>query len=359
MISISLCMIVKDEEKVLARCLDSVKDAVDEIIIVDTGSRDGTKEVAGGYTGYIYDFPWQDDFSAARNEAFSKASMEYCMWLDADDVLPGGSAEKLLQLKAELPTDTDMVMMPYEMIFDEKGNPGFSYYRERLVRNNGRYLFQGRVHEAIPISGKVLYREIPVHHRKEEEKDSKRNLKIYQSMEKAGEPFDSRALYYYGKELLVHGQYEKSIRILKKFLQQKEGWVENQIDGTRQLAWCYEQIGEKRKTLQALLKGLEYDVPRAETCCALGRYFANEKKYSQAAYWYQQAFQAPKNARSGAFIQEECYGFLPAISLCVCYDRMGQFELAQHYNELAGQYQPQSPWYLKNKEYFSQMRQKK
>ena len=260
MISISLCMIVKDEEKVLARCLDSVKDAVDEIIIVDTGSRDGTKEVAGGYTGYIYDFPWQDDFSAARNEAFSKASMEYCMWLDADDVLPGGSAEKLLQLKEELPTDTDMVMMPYEMIFDEKGNPGFSYYRERLVRNNGRYLFQGRVHEAIPISGKVLYREIPVHHRKEEEKDSKRNLKIYQSMEKAGEPFDSRALYYYGKELLVHGQYEKSIRILKKFLQQKEGWVENQIDGTRQLAWCYEQIGEKRKTLQALLKGLEYDV---------------------------------------------------------------------------------------------------
>ena len=127
MISISLCMIVKDEEKVLARCLDSVKDAVDEIIIVDTGSRDGTKEVAGGYTGYIYDFPWQDDFSAARNEAFSKASMEYCMWLDADDVLPGGSAEKLLQLKEELPTDTDMVMMPYAAM----GAEDFAFIKEK------------------------------------------------------------------------------------------------------------------------------------------------------------------------------------------------------------------------------------
>ena len=143
MISISLCMIVKDEEKVLARCLDSVKDAVDEIIIVDTGSRDGTKEVAGGYTGYIYDFPWQDDFSAARNEAFSKASMEYCMWLDADDVLPGGSAEKLLQLKEELPTDTDMVMMPYYTAFDQRGEPVFVFYRERLLRRKAGFRWQG------------------------------------------------------------------------------------------------------------------------------------------------------------------------------------------------------------------------
>ena len=102
-----------------------------------------------------------------------------------------------------------MVMMPYEMIFDEKGNPGFFYYRERLVRNNGRYLFQGRVHEAIPISGKVLYREIPVHHRKEEEKDSKRNLKIYQSMEKAGEPFDSRLSIITAKNCWYTGSMKK------------------------------------------------------------------------------------------------------------------------------------------------------
>ena len=58
MATISLCMIVKNEEAVLARCLDSVRDLVDEIIIVDTGSTDRTKAIAARYTGQIYDFPW-------------------------------------------------------------------------------------------------------------------------------------------------------------------------------------------------------------------------------------------------------------------------------------------------------------
>ena len=74
MIKISLCMIVKNEEQVLDRCLNSVKDIADEIIIVDTGSRDRTKEVAAAYTDKIYDFVWIDDFAAARNYASSAAN---------------------------------------------------------------------------------------------------------------------------------------------------------------------------------------------------------------------------------------------------------------------------------------------
>ena len=69
MVSVSLCMIVKNEEDVLERCLESVADLVDEIIIVDTGSADRTKEIAARFTSQIFDFPWQDDFSAARNES--------------------------------------------------------------------------------------------------------------------------------------------------------------------------------------------------------------------------------------------------------------------------------------------------
>ena len=67
MISISLCMIVKNEEKLLKRCLDSYRPVCDEIVIVDTGSTDRTKEIAAGYTDLIYDYPWNNDFAAARN----------------------------------------------------------------------------------------------------------------------------------------------------------------------------------------------------------------------------------------------------------------------------------------------------
>ena len=87
MVSVSLCMIVKNEEDVLERCLNSVSDLVDEIVIVDTGSTDRTKEIAARFTRLVLEFPWRDDFAAARNESFAHASMDYCMWLDADDVL--------------------------------------------------------------------------------------------------------------------------------------------------------------------------------------------------------------------------------------------------------------------------------
>lgn len=87
MIEISLCMIVRNEEKSLPRCLASVEGLVDEIVIVDTGSADRTKEIAGAFGAAIYDFTWTEDFSAARNHAFSKATRDYIFWLDADDYL--------------------------------------------------------------------------------------------------------------------------------------------------------------------------------------------------------------------------------------------------------------------------------
>ena len=85
--TISLCMIVKNEELNIARCLDSVVELVDELIIVDTGSVDRTVEIASNYTSKVYSYLWKDDFSDARNYSFSKASMDYCMWMDADDIL--------------------------------------------------------------------------------------------------------------------------------------------------------------------------------------------------------------------------------------------------------------------------------
>lgn len=131
MASVSLCMIVKDEEAVMARCLKSVQGFADEIVIVDTGSADRTKEIAAGFTEQIYSIPWEDDFAAARNFAFSKGTGDYLFWLDADDVILEEELHKLKGLKERLDQEQpDVVMMKYAVGFDQSGRPTFTFYRE-------------------------------------------------------------------------------------------------------------------------------------------------------------------------------------------------------------------------------------
>ncbi len=165
--TISLCMIVKDEEKVIARCLDSVKHIVDEIIIVDTGSIDDTKEIVKKYTTHIYDFQWIDDFAAARNFSFSKATKDYILWLDADDVLLEEDQHKLLTLKKEFNSNTDAVSMSYHQGNDSNGNPLYITNRNRLLKRKKNFQWFGKIHEYIKVKGNVIASDIAIIHRKE------------------------------------------------------------------------------------------------------------------------------------------------------------------------------------------------
>jgi hypothetical protein len=99
---VSLTMIVKNEEANLPHCLASVEGVFDEIVIVDTGSTDRTKEIAREFGAKVFDFVWIDNFAAARNEALSHATGDYIFWLDADDVVEPGQREKLVALLAGL-----------------------------------------------------------------------------------------------------------------------------------------------------------------------------------------------------------------------------------------------------------------
>lgn len=196
MATISLCMIVKNEEMYIARCLDSVADLVEEVIIVDTGSTDRTAEIASRYTSHVYSYPWKDDFADARNYSFSKASMDYCMWMDADDILEETEKDKFLRLKHSLSPETDIVMMKYNTSFDEAGKPSFSYFRERWIRNCAKYRWIGEVHEVIPPDGRLLYSDLAVSHKKTSAGDPDRNLKIYRKMIAEGKLLEPRQQYY-------------------------------------------------------------------------------------------------------------------------------------------------------------------
>ncbi len=353
MITISLCMIVRDESAVLARCLDSVHDLVDEIIIVDTGSLDNTKDIARQYTNQVYDFLWVDDFAAARNAAFEKATMEYCMWLDADDVLIEENRKKFQQMKECLDNTVDAVMLPYQ------SGEAFFCYRERIVRNAADFRWKGRVHETITLTGNIVYDEAAVSHCSVNKSQSDRNLRIYRAMQQNGEVFSPRDKYYYGRELYDHQQYKEAAQVFQQFLQNPDGWYVNKIDACRLLAVCYGHLKEHDKILPALLRALAYDVPNAGICCDIGAYFLQRQQYAQAIWWYKRALESKPDGRNGGFVSKQEYGYIPALQLCVCYDKLGQKELAQQYNELAAQCEPESEAVKYNREYFRAYMQKK
>ena len=215
MAKISLCMIVKNEEKVLRRCLDAAKRFADEIIVVDTGSDDSTREIARAYTDKVYDFEWNYDFSAARNYSFSKAESEYVMWLDADDVVRDEETVKINAWKKN--PDADTLYCFYDASFDSNGNPTFTFMRERIMKNDGRAVWKGFIHECVTPFGKVVKSDIRIEHRPRPDKPKKidRNLEIYRKNIQKGARLNARDKFYYGKELLTNGYTEEGILMIE------------------------------------------------------------------------------------------------------------------------------------------------
>lgn len=355
MISISLCMIVKNEEKTIARLLDSIKGLVDEIIIVDTGSNDNTKKIVSSYTDKIYDFKWVNDFSAARNYAFSLANKEYCLWLDADDVVLEDDYNNFKSLKENLSNDVSVVMMKYNTNFDEDNNPTFSFYRERLLRREDEFKWAGFIHEAISVRGKVYYSDIAITHKKLDKEYSRRNLDIYEYHLELGTHFNPRDKFYFAREMYYHAKFEKAIEKYQEFLLE-DGWIENKIEACQFIALCYKRLNKERDYISWLINSFVYDKPRAEICCDIGAYFYDKKKYDLSIYWYSIASSCVRNDSSGAFVKPECYGYIPFIQLCLCYYAINDIDKAIACNKRAGEFKPNDRAYLYNVEFFDKLK---
>lgn len=352
----SLCMIVKNEEQTLRNCLSSVRDIVEEIIVVDTGSTDRTKEVAREYTNKIFDFPWKDDFAGARNFSFEKATKDYILWLDADDVLLPADQAGFRRLKELLDPSTDAVMMKYNTGFDDMGNVTFSYFRERLVKRERRFQWREPVHEYLELAGKIITSDVSVTHTKKYGAPSGRNLVIYERQLSEKKELSPRGLYYYARELKDNGRYQEAIRYFRLFLDTDKGWTEDNICACAALASCYEHEGVPKEQHFALLRSFLYDTPRAEICCALGYFYKAEEDYNRAAYWFRLATTLQKPENCWGFIQEDCWGYIPFLELAVCCDRMGMTRQAEEYNESAAKLKPDDPSVAYNRQYFKSLR---
>lgn len=346
-------MIVKNEGEVIGRCLSSVKEIVDEINIVDTGSTDNTKEIVSRYTDRIFDFTWIENFADARNFAFQQATKDYVLWLDADDIFLKEDQSLFLELKESLNPTIDAVSMNYNLAFDEQNNVTSSLRRYRLVKRERNFKWIGAVHEYLEVYGNLYDSEVSVSH-KPLSHDAGRNIRIYERLVSSGKEFLPRDLFYYANELLDHGKIERAIEYYLRFLKTKKGWVEDNIRACNKLADCYNRLGLKEQELTWVLHTLKYSLPRAETCCRLGFSFLEKNEIPSAIYWYKQALENAQE-QGLAFQNHSCATWLPNLQLAVCYSRLGKHQLAFEYNEKALEYRPHDSRMLANKEYFSKV----
>ena len=165
---ISLCMIARDEEAFIAQCLDSAKNFVDEIILVDTGSSDRTPEIAKSYGAKVYEFPWNDSYADARNESLKRASHEWILVLDADEKLDPATAH-LLRREIANPRAEGYNML-FRNVMTDGVTPDITSHRVcRLFRNDPKYRYESRVHEHVENAitrngGRVGQLDVLVHH---------------------------------------------------------------------------------------------------------------------------------------------------------------------------------------------------
>ena len=341
MITLSLCMIIKDEEEVIDRCLRSVYDVADEIIIVDTGSTDESKNICKNYTENIYDYTWNDDFSDARNFSFEKATKDYILWLDADEIIDEKNKGKLLKLKKDLSYDIDVVTMHTNMNIDECNNPKITMVRNRIVKRENDFKWVGFVHEYIDVKGNIYNSDICIIHDKIKP-TSDRNLKIYKKKEKEKQIFSERDLYYYGKELYCNRFCDEAIKVLEEFVA-KGTWDDEIIDALSKIGECYLCKNDREIARTYFYKTFEYGPPKGEVLYKIASSFLEEEEYDKAIGWYEIILKIP--------IHEDCYKcrnlcylrFNPHLNLCYCYFRIGDIKNAYCHHKCCMKINPNDP----------------
>ena len=349
---ISLCMIVKDEESVLSRCLSGIFDQVDEIVIVDTGSTDKTKEIAKSFTEKVYDFVWTDDFSAARNYSFSLATGDYILWLDADDIVQPSEKEKLTLLKKTLERERpDAVFCPYLCPVNAY-TPPLTYNRERFLKRSSNPVWKGAVHECIQTRGKILRSDFSVLHGGSEKKRGSRNLDIYRKTVQKRTPLSARDEFYYGRELYYNGFFVEAIAVLERFLSRPDGWSVNQIEACKTLSACYLENNDTKKALSSLFSSFSYGAPRAAILCEIAHIFTCTNQLIEAKKWYEFALIAGSHRQEGDFENEADQTLTPLLGLTVVCYRLGEKEKAKAYHKQAFALFPSHPSVLYNERFF-------
>ncbi len=344
---VSLCMIVKNEEERLGRCLESARRQVDEIVVVDTGSRDATMKVARRYGARCVEFSWNDDFSAARNRSLEEATGDWILWLDADEVLkmpPDGSVS-LRRLAAE--SDADAFVVPIE---NRKLEGGFELHQAvRFFRRIPGLRFEGAAHERVDgflLRRGARFKTAPfvIEHygyavpREQIQVKLQRNLDLLLAQLER-DPHDSFLHYYIGLSYIGIKDLDASYHYLQKAYGLNPPTPNLKCLILNLISYHHLHRQDYREAERHARRSLEF-IPRQNTGkLFLGIALYNQERYQEALPLLLQAhqfFQLPAELRKTSISQEHSYSepeLLWALARC-CYETGRYPETYQYVRQL-------------------------
>ncbi|KGP80875.1 MULTISPECIES: glycosyltransferase [unclassified Paenibacillus] len=329
--TISLCMIVKNEEQVLGRCLESVKDVVNEIIIVDTGSTDMTLDIARKYTDKIYSFEWVNDFSAARNESLKYATSDYILVLDADEYLEVGAD---FQKDLEKNCDYYLFRIRNEISWDRN----FTFAAIRLFKNHISLKFENRLHEHLNIingtaeytmgESNLLINHVGYTDDKMLEKDKhKRNLPLMEL--EVAENATAYNLYNMGKTYFAIQEYKKAVDFFKQaYPLSKDRLFLPEL--LTKIAYALAEINQMEDALSILTDAVMMFPRETEMRYILGMVYQKAEYYRDAEACFRKCIEL---GDQGSLITEGSGGYMAHMRLSELYEEIGLLE--DSYRELA------------------------
>lgn len=353
MTTLSLTMIVKNEEETLERVLSCVKPLCDEMVIVDTGSTDRTVEIAQRMGARVCYFEWVDDFAAARNFAMAQCTGDWLIWLDADDVISEECLERMLELKHTVLNDSfDGVFIPYRIGFNSLGHCISSLTRERFFRRAAGLTWIHPVHEGIVIdvNRAILRTDMWVDHRPLESRDpldGGRNLYILEKAIQNGNNHP-RTYYFHAVELRIREQFERALESYTHYM----GICQNQTqweiyDAHTGMGICYKALGRLDEAIGSYLKAVQVDSRRAEAYNNLGFIYMDRREYDKALPYFLAATHLSKPTSDGN-ISDQDYTWIPNDYASLCYYHTGNHIKAIEYALKGLPYHPVKEQLIKN-----------
>jgi glycosyltransferase involved in cell wall biosynthesis/tetratricopeptide (TPR) repeat protein/predicted O-methyltransferase YrrM len=263
---VSLCLIVKNEEENLPACLGSATDLADEVIVVDTGSSDRTKEVAARFGARVFDFPWVDSFAAARNECLRHATGDWIFWLDADDRLDEDNRAKLRALFAQLGVENAAYSMKCLCLPDKATGTVTVVDHVRLFRNHPAIRWDYRVHEQIlpavrKVGGAVRWADVTIQHAGYQDpalrgRKLQRDLRLLE-LDHADRPDDPFTLFNLGSVYQELGRYAEGLPLLRRSLELSHPNDSIVRKLYALIVQCHRNLGQPGEALAVCRKGLE------------------------------------------------------------------------------------------------------